>query len=353
MKVGVGAGDRVGILTGGGDAPGLNAAICGAGRRLARAGVTLLGLRNGWRGLIEDDVVEIDPSCLLDLVTRGGTILGAGSANPFRDEATDVPRVLATVARQRLAAVVAVGGDGTLGSAEKLFRLHRLPVVGVPKTIDNDVPGTDFTFGFVTAVERATAIADLLRTTAQSHGRVFVVECMGRSAGWIAAYTGLACGAEAILVPERPTDLEELYGRLRLLRSAGRQSAIVVAAEGARIHERGRLLSSREQDEYGNWRTGGVAAIVAARIEAELGWEARPLVLGHVQRAGPPQAFDRIFALRLGMRAARLVLEGRFGRMAALTQGEVGDVPLAEAVGRPKILSEHFLDTYEGFYLPS
>ena len=342
----------VGVLTGGGDAPGLNAAICGVGRRLAEAGVALLGFRDGWRGVIEDDAVPIDASHLGELVIKGGTILGTSSASPYRDAARSVPRVCEVVQRRGLLGLVAIGGDGTLHAADKLHREHGLPIVGVPKTIDNDLSATDFTFGFFTAVERAMAIMDQLRTTAQAHGRLMVVECMGRHAGWITAYAGVAAAAEAILVPERPVELRELYGKLQAMRQAGRSSGLIAVAEGARIFEDGVLLSSSEKDEYGHYRTGGAAELIARKVQQALQWEARAMVLGHIQRAGSPLAFDRIFALRLGARAARLVLEGQFGRMAALRNGEVVDVPLGEAVGELKLLSQHFLDRYEDFFLP-
>jgi len=343
---------RVGILTGGGDAPGLNAAICGIGRRLQEKGVEMVGFRMGWQGLIDNDSVSVNALLHDHLVTEGGTILGSSSATPYRHPERDVPKVKATFAAQALDGLVAIGGDGTLQSADRLFREEDLPVVGVPKTIDNDLSATDFTFGFFTAVERATRAMDELRTTAASHDRVLVVECMGRHAGWITAYAGVAAGAETILVPERPVQIEEVCAKLDHLRKSGRRSAIIAASEGARLHEGGVLLSSDEKDEFGGFLTGGVAETLASRIQARMGWEARGIVLGHLQRAGSPIAFDRIFALRLGARAGRLVLEKQFGRMSALRNGEVVDVPLSEAVGDLKLLSGGFLDRYEDFFLP-
>jgi 6-phosphofructokinase 1 len=343
---------RVGVLTGGGDAPGLNAAICGLGRRLQAAGADLVGFRDGWRGLIEDHTAELRNANFQHLLVYGGTLLGSSGDNPYRHEARDVPRVLATCARHRLDALVVIGGEGTLGAADRLFREHRLPVVGVPKTIDNDLSATDFTFGFFSAVEVATRAMDDLRSTAESHGRVMVVECMGRHAGWITAYAGVAAGAEVVLVPERPVHLEELCGKLQRIRVSGAQAAIVACAEGARVHEGGRCLSSMDKDEFGQYRIGGTADMVAKKIQELVGWEARAVVLGHLQRAGRPIAFDRIFALRLGARAARLVIERRFGYMAALQAGDVVDVPLAAAVAERKILTDKFLDRYESFFLP-
>jgi len=339
-----------GVLAGGGDAPGVNAAICGVGRRLMGAGHRLLGFRDGWRGLMFDDVVGIKWSMMQDLVTRGGCVLGVSSASPYRDVPDGVARVQEVVARHQLAGLIAIGGDGTLSSAARLHAETALPVVGVPKTIDNDLCGTDFTFGFWTAVERVSQAIDDLRTTAGSHHRVMVVECMGRHTGWITAYSGVAAAAEAILVPERHAELRQLCQRLEALRAAGSRSAVVAVAEGARVHLDGKVLSSRQRDEFGHFETGGVASLVASHIEQELSWEARPVVLGHLQRAGAPVAFDRIFALRLGARGANLALQGQFGRMAALRNGEIVDIPLAEAVASIRKLSDHFLDRYDNFF---
>lgn len=347
------AGSRVrayGVLAGGGDAPGLNAAICGIGRRLMRAGHRLVGFRDGWQGVMNDDAVQIEWSMMQDLVTRGGCVLGAGSASPYRNEPRGPARVQEVMARYQLAGLVAIGGNGTLAAAARLYEEEAVPLVGVPKTIDNDVCGTEFSFGFWTAVERVSQAIDDLRTTADTHHRVMVVECMGRHTGWITAYAGVAAAAEAILVPERRTELRELYERLIGLRAAGSRSAVVAVAEGTRVYLDGNLLSTTERDEFGEYETGGVASLVATHIQQEFSWEARPVVLGHLQRAGPPVAFDRIFALRLGARAANLALQGRFGRMAALRNGEITDIPLHEAVARTHKLSDHFLDRYENFF---
>ncbi len=343
---------RVGVLTGGGDAPGLNAAICGLGRRLLASGAELIGFEDGWRGAIEDRTRSLRDANFQHLLVYGGTLLGSSGDNPYKRAAESVPKVLATLQRHRLDALVAIGGEGTLGAADRLHREHQVPVVGVPKTIDNDLDATDFTFGFFSAVEVATRAMDDLRSTADSHGRIMVVECMGRHAGWITAYAGVAAGAEAILVPERPVHLEELCDKLQRLRATGARSAIVAVAEGARVFEGGNCLSSTEKDEFGEWKTGGTAQIIAQRLQALLSWDSRHLVLGHLQRAGKPIAFDRIFALRLGARAARLVLEKRFGYMAAMRAGEIVDVPLHAAVAARKVLGDQFLDRYETFFLP-
>jgi len=343
---------RVGVLTGGGDAPGLNAAICGLGRRLIAAHAELIGFRDGWRGIIDDTTRSLHDVDFQRLLIQGGTLLGSSGDNPYREPATMVPKVLATIARHRLDALVVIGGEGTLGAADRLWREHQVPVVGVPKTIDNDLDATDFTFGFFSAVEVATRAMDDLRSTADSHGRIMVVECMGRHAGWITAYAGVASGAEAILVPERPVHLEDLCANLQRLRATGARSAIIAVAEGARLFENGVCISCMEKDQFGEYLTGDAALLVATRVQARIGWEARHLVLGHLQRAGQPIAFDRIFALRLGARAARLVLEQRYGQMASMQKGEITDVPLHEAVAARKTLTDKFLDRYESFFLP-
>ena len=343
---------RVGVFTGGGDAPGLNAAVCGLARRLQAQSVEIVGFRDGWRGLIENDPISLADVDFQRLLVHGGTLLGSSGDNPYRDPERDVPRVLQTMQQQRLDAVVAIGGEGTLGAADRLWTEHKMPIVGVPKTIDNDLSATDFTFGFFSAVEVATRAIDDLRSTAESHSRVLVVECMGRHAGWITAYAGVAAGAEAILVPERPAHVEELCQNLDKLRQSGARAAIVAVAEGCRVFEGGVCLSNMDKDEFGEFKTGGAADLLAKKIMQRLKWDARPVVLGHLQRAGRPIAFDRIFALRLGAKAARLVLERRFGYMAALRAGEVVEVPLREAVAARKVLTDQFLDRYETFFLP-
>lgn len=343
---------RVGVLTGGGDAPGLNAAICGLGRRLYQHDVELVGFADGWRGLIDNETRAIDRRSLQHLLTYGGTSLGSSSAYPYRAPEVDVPKIVATFEAQRLDALVTIGGEGTLGAAQRLHEEQGLPVVGVPKTIDNDLDATDFTFGFFSAVEVATRAMDDLRSTAEAHSRVFFVECMGRHAGWITAYAGVAAGAEGILVPERPAHVEAVCERLLQVRAEGARAAIVAVAEGTRVWEGGVCLSTEDRDEWGEYRIGGVSQLLAIKVKERTGWDARPLVLGHLQRAGQPIAFDRIFALRLGARAARLVMERRFGRMAAMQAGEIVDVPLADAVRARKVLTDKFLDKYESFFLP-
>ncbi len=343
---------RVGVLTAGGYAPGLNAAICGLGRRLLEHDVELVGFADGWRGLIENVTRTIDPASFQHMLVDGGTSLGSSKAYPYRDAETSIPKVLATIEANRLDALVTIGGEGTLGASHRLFEEHGVPVVGVPKTIDNDLDATDFTFGFFSAVEVATRAMDDLRSTAESHSRVFFVECMGRHAGWITAYAGVAAGAEGILVPARPAHVEAVCERLEQVRAGGARSAIVAVAEGTRLWQDGACISTDDRDEWGEYRIGGVAEQLAGLVRERIGWDARALVLGHLQRAGQPTAFDRIFALRLGARAARLVMERRFGRMSAMQSGEIVDVPLADAVAERKVLTDAFLDKYESFFQP-
>jgi len=326
----------VGVLTGGGDCPGLNAVI----RAVVRVGRGAyghehVGLRQGWRGLLERATRPLDLDAVSGILPRGGTILGSSRTNPFKSEGGG-ERCAESFAALGLDALVAIGGEDTLGVARRLHDEHGLPVVGVPKTIDNDLSGTDFTFGFWTAVQITTDAIDRLHTTAESHGRVIVVEVMGRHAGWIALQAGLAGGAHAILIPEQPVDLDAVVGRIRSRRARGRGYAIVVVSEGVELEEE--ADDAGEVDEFGHRLLArrGVGERLADRLSDALGTEARAVVLGHTQRGGTPTAYDRVLATRYGARAAALVGEGRFGRMVALRGDEIVDVPLADAVGELK-----------------
>jgi 6-phosphofructokinase 1 len=330
---------RVGVLTGGGDCPGLNAVIRGLVRTGAgRHGQEHVGLLGGWRGLLQRDQRPLDRDAVSGILTRGGTILGSSRTNPFKSAGggEECARAFADLG---LDALVAIGGEDTLGVARRLNAEHDLPVVGVPKTIDNDLSGTDYTFGFWTAVQIATDAIDRLHTTAESHDRVIVVEVMGRHAGWIALESGLAGGAHAILIPEQPPSVEAVCDRIRERRARGRGYAIVVVSEGVHLHGD---LGTGEMDDFGHARlaTAGIAESLAERISEVTGAEARPVVLGHVQRGGTPIAFDRVLATRFGVRAADLVAEGGFGRMVALRGERVEDVPLSEAVSELKTVPE-------------
>jgi phosphofructokinase-like protein len=330
---------RVGVLTGGGDCPGLNAVI----RAVVRVGGSEhghehVGIRHGWRGLLQRETMPLDRDAVAGILARGGTILKSSRTNPFKEPGggEECARAFADLG---LDALVAIGGEDTLGVARRLHGEHGLPIVGVPKTIDNDLSGTDYTFGFWTAVQIATDAIDRLHTTAESHDRVIVVEVMGRHAGWIALESGLAGGAHAILIPEQPPSVEAVCERIRGRRERGRGHAIVVVSEGVELTE---AADEGAIDEFGHRQLAkaGVAEVLAERISDETGAEARPVVLGHVQRGGTPIAFDRALATRYGMRAAELVAEGAFGRMVALRGDRVLDVALEEGVSELKTVPE-------------
>ena len=324
---------RLGVLTGGGDCPGLNAAIRAIVRGLDSRGHEVLGVREGWRGLAESRVLSLDRHAVAGILPRGGTILGTSSFDPFREEG-GLDAVLTTTAELGLGGVIAIGGEGTLGVAHRLWAEHRYPVVGVPKTIDNDLAGTDVTIGFDTAVHVCTAAIDRLHTTAESHNRVMVVEVMGRNTGWIAAASGIAGGADVILVPEKPTPIEDVCDHIRARHEEGRDFSIIVVAEGYPLTRRSGEQESpviQEVDNYGYERLGGIGRVVAGEIERLTGFEARVTVLGHVQRGGTPSARDRFLATRLGLRAMELAVGGAWGRMASVQGFEIVDVSLEEA----------------------
>ncbi|MDW8337854.1 MAG: ATP-dependent 6-phosphofructokinase [Thermoleophilia bacterium] len=322
----------IGILTGGGDCPGLNAAIRAVVRGGLARGRAVIGIRRGWRGLVERSTVRLDRDSVAGILPRGGTILGTTGYDPFREGT--VEELLQATRALALEAVVVIGGEGTLGVARRLHEERGYPVVGVPKTIDNDLAGTDLTIGFDTAVHICTAAIDRLHTTAESHDRVMVVEVMGRHTGWIAAASGVAAGADVILLPEAPTPIEEACEHIQERHARGRNFSIVVVAEGYPLTRR-----SGEQDEpvvqaldrYGFPRLGGIGQVVAREIEDRTGFETRVTVLGHVQRGGTPTARDRFLATRLGLHAVRLACEGSWGRMAAVRGDRIGDVSLADA----------------------
>jgi 6-phosphofructokinase 1 len=319
---------RIGIFTGGGDCPGLNAAIRAAVRRAVGSGVQVLGFRDGWRGVMDGDVHELGVEGVAGILPRGGTILGSSGANPYHEGGID--RVRSTVRDLGLDALIAIGGEGTLGAAAHLAD-DGVSVVGVPKTIDNDLQGTDFCIGFHTAVQVATDAIDRLHSTAESHNRLMVVEVMGRSAGWIALYAGLAGGADVILIPERPFDVDDIALHVRRRHLRGHTFSIVVVAEGATPMPGTMEVPEYPLDARGFPRFGGIAQVLAPRLEQATGYETRVTVLGHVQRGGTPNAEDRILATRFGAAAVELAERGGWGRMVAVRGNEMTDVPLAEA----------------------
>jgi ATP-dependent phosphofructokinase / diphosphate-dependent phosphofructokinase len=321
---------RIGVLTGGGDCPGLNGAIRAVVRRaIGDLGWEVVGFRNGWRGVVDGDVLELSTESVRGILQRGGTILGSSAANPYHEGGID--RVRATFEEFRIDGLIAIGGEGTLGAAANMTE-EDLPVIGIPKTIDNDLCGTDYCIGFHTAVQIATDAIDRLRTTAESHNRVMLVEVMGRSAGWIALYAGTAGGGDAILIPEQPFDLGDVATHLQRRHSQGRSFSIVVVAEGA-VPKPGILtLPPYPADERGFPRLGGISAILGPEIERMTGFETRVTVLGHVQRGGTPVANDRILATRFGIAAVDTAARGEWGTMVAASGSEITTVPLKEAI---------------------
>jgi ATP-dependent phosphofructokinase / diphosphate-dependent phosphofructokinase len=333
---------RVGVLTGGGDCPGLNAVI----RAIVRTGVTeygyeFVGFRDGWRGPLEGDMMPLDVQAVRGILPRGGTILGTSRTNPLAESASaggrsGVERITGNLADLGIDALVAIGGEDTLGVASKLHQ-RGVNVVGVPKTIDNDLGATDYTFGFDTAVNIAMEAIDRLHTTAESHHRALIVEVMGRQAGWIALHAGIAGGANVILIPEQPFDLEQVSAWVEH-RFQTRYSPIVVVAEGAHPKAGQEAVLDESVDSFGHVRYGGVGQMLASEIEKRTGKEARVAVLGHIQRGGTPTAYDRVLATRFGVHAIRAVADGAWGSMVALRATEIRQVPLAEAVSELKLV---------------
>src|SRR3954449_682911 len=323
---------KFGVLTGGGDCPGLNAVIRAIVRKATlHHGHDILGFRDGWRGPLEADTMELTLDSTRGILPRGGTILRSSRTNPFkRDDGPDVIR--ANFERLGVDGLIAIGGEDTLGVANRLHGEHGIPVVGVPKTIDNDLGGTEMTFGFDTAVQVATDALDRLHTTAESHNRVLVLEVMGRHAGWIALHSGLAGGADVILIPERPVELDQVCDAIRVRHDRGSFFSIVVVAEGAKLADGGLATVGGQTDEFGHERLGGIGDRLAHEIEQRTGYETRATSLGHIQRGGTPTAFDRVLATRFGVAAITGVHDRRWGSMAALRSGQVELVPLAEAV---------------------
>jgi 6-phosphofructokinase 1 len=344
---------RVGILTGGGDCPGLNAVIRAVARRSFDRRYEVVGVADGWRGLVENDLTALTSREVTGILPRGGTILGTTRTNPYKVEG-GVDSVLRNFAEGGLDALVAIGGEDTLGVAAKLYAEHELPVVGVPKTIDNDLSATDYTFGFDTAVTIATEAIDRLHTTAESHNRVMVVEVMGRHTGWIAVMSGIAGGADVILIPEQPISVEAACEGLRKRHERGKDFSIVVVSEGYRLMfdsgEEREVTQEAELDQFGHVRLGGVGEQLAREIEERTGFETRVTVLGHVQRGGSPTARDRVLATRYGLKAADLVHEGNFGRMAALHGDSIVDVSLAEATAELKTVPEGWYEVARAFF---
>jgi ATP-dependent phosphofructokinase / diphosphate-dependent phosphofructokinase len=345
---------RVALLTGGGDCPGLNAVIRAVTRRSLDRGYEAVGVREGWRGLVEGKYQPLDDRTISGILPRGGTILGTTRTNPYKVDG-GVERVLEQFGSERLDALVAIGGEDTLGVAARLFDEHGFPVVGVPKTIDNDLSATDYTFGFDTALTIATEAIDRLHTTAESHNRVMVVEVMGRHTGWIAVMSGMAGGADVILIPEHPITIEEACRDIQRRHERGKDFSIVVVSEGYELtyasgETRQVAQAPAATDQFGHVRLGGVGDVLAAEIEERTGYETRVTVLGHVQRGGTPTPRDRILATRYGLKAADLVHAERWGMMAALKGDDVVEVPLRDAVAELKTVPPAFYEAARAFF---
>lgn len=339
---------RIGILTGGGDCPGLNAVIRAAARRAERTyGSTLIGFLDGWQGVLDDRTMPLSVEACRGLLPRGGTILGTSRVQPYMFSG-GVEMVRATLARHEVGAVIAIGGEGTLSASAELCG-DGIPVIGVPKTIDNDIENTDVTFGFMTAVEIATEAIDRLHTTAESHDRVMVLEVMGRHAGHIATWAGLAGGAAIVLTPEVPFDIEQVCRRIERRHQSGRYATIVVVAEGATPREGTLDIGEHTTDKFGHIRLGGVSNYVAAEISARTGIEAKVTILGYVQRGGTPSAFDRMLCTRLGVAAVDAAESGKIGSMVALQGSDIVEVPLSSIKNKVKPTPPQLLELLELF----
>ncbi len=343
---------RIGILTGGGDCPGLNAVIRAVVRKADSLGWESLGIVEGWRGLLENKLEALDLQSVSGILYRGGTILRTSRTNPFKHP-DGLEQIRGNFQSNSLDALIAVGGDDTMSIADRLFQ-RGVPVVGVPKTIDNDLNATDYCFGFDTAVNTATDAIDRLHTTAEAHNRIMVIEVMGRDSGWIAVASGMAGGADVILIPERPVDIDEVCNHLRKRHQRGKYFSIVVVAEGARLPEGSeqgvQVQQSRIRDEFGHVQLGGVSSLLARQIEARTGFETRVVILGHIQRGGSPTAFDRILATRFGVTAMTLVHQGEFGKMVALQGNQIVAVPLSEASRSPRPVDPKLYETAAVFF---
>lgn len=337
-------------MSGGGDAPGINAVLRAIVRKAIQDyGYETVGIKDGWKGLVEGEFIPLDLKSLVGLLPKGGSILGTSRTNPFKS-GDGVNRILRNVSKQGIGAVIAIGGEDTLGVASKLYEMG-LPVVGVPKTIDNDLVGTDYTFGFQTAVTIACEALDRLHTTAESHHRVIILEVMGRYTGWIALEAGIAGGADAILIPERPFDIEEVCESIRKRQKRGRNFSIIVAAEGAKPKASEEIVYSSGVDEFGHARLGGVGYYVAKEIEKRFeNIDTRAVVLGHLQRGGSPSAYDRVLATRYGIAAIDLVHEGKFGQMVAIQGKIMVSVPLKDVIGKRKTVDSKLYEIAATFF---
>jgi phosphofructokinase-like protein len=340
---------KIGILTGGGDCPGLNPVIRAVVRKGLNEGYEIVGIKNGWKGLIENDCISLNLDSVSGILPKGGTILGTSRTNPYKKEG-GLESVRANYKKLGLDALIAVGGEDTLGVAAKLTKDGLPNIVGVPKTIDNDLSCTDYTFGFDTALNTATECIDKLHTTAESHHRIIVVEVMGRHAGWIAIEAGIAGGADVILIPELPIDIDEVCGIIKKRHKRGKTFSIVVVAEGAQFKEGTFVTQEQKLDEFGHVRLGGVGEVLGQEIEKRTGYETRVSVLGHIQRGGTPTAFDRILGTRFGVKAVELIMNKKFSRMVALVGNKVTDVSIQDAIATLKTVDMELYEIAKVFF---
>ncbi|HAJ56226.1 MAG TPA: 6-phosphofructokinase [Candidatus Omnitrophica bacterium] len=338
---------KIGILTGGGDCPGLNPVIRAIVRKAYNDKHETIGFNNGWKGIIEGETITLDLNSISGILPKGGTILGTSRTNPYK-KAEDVQKVKENFKKFGIDALIAIGGEDTLGVANKLCK-EGLNVVGVPKTIDNDLSATDYTFGFDTSVNIAMECIDRLHTTAESHHRIMVVEVMGRHAGWIATYAGIAGGADVVLIPEVPIDLDEVCGILKKRHSRGRTFSIVVVAEGAKM-KASDMTKDQSLDEFGHVKLGGIGDYLGKEIEKKTGYETRVTVLGHIQRGGSPTAFDRVLGTRFGIKAVELVENKKFGQMVSLSGTKIVAVPLEKGVEKLKTVDMELYDIAKVFF---
>ena len=334
---------KIGVLTGGGDCPGLNAVIQAIVLRASQYGFEVWGIKNGYEGLIEGEAQQLTPNDVKGILQIGGTILGTSRKNPVKSEET-LRKVLENVKKLQLDALITIGGDDTLGAAEKLYE-NGVPVIGVPKTIDNDLSATDYSIGFWTAVDIIADALSRLHTTARSHRRVIIAEIFGRYAGWLALMGGLAGGAHVILIPEKPFTIDEVCEVIRRREESGEHYTIIAVAEGVKLPEvREAVTMAKEKDEYGHVRLGGIAKLLEEEIKKRTGKDVRSVILGHIQRGGPPNAYDRVLGIRLGMKAVDLVKEKKFGYAAVLRGTEIVSVKLSEVVGKMKQVPKEFFE---------
>lgn len=352
---------KIGILTGGGDCPGLNAVIRAVVKKSRQYDWEVIGIKNGWEGLIKGEMELLSDYSVSGILPKGGTIIGTSRTNPFSDE-KDVQKTLENVKKFGLEAIVAIGGDDTLNVAKRLHE-KGINIIGVPKTIDNDLSGTDYTFGFDTAVSIATEAIDRLHTTAESHHRVIVVEVMGRNAGWIATMAGIAGGADEILIPEVPFDFDEICNNLKARYERGKMFSIVAVAEGAypKVENtslgsansssgNGLITQTKEKDAFGNVRLGGIAHYIAKEIKNRMNVDTRVTILGHVQRGGSPTAHDRILATRFGVAAVECLKNDNFGKMVALQGDKIISIPLSDAVSETKTVDMNLYEIAKIFF---